>query len=181
MHSGCLFEVTNFYMCSIIIPYISPFRLFSVCNSVLGVRFQNANREQSRRMTGTSCVAHEDGANIISRLDDPEVARLGSWMHLATVIILTVSFSTFLSVIKAANSNNQVPHTTNSCHSHITATAGTTAASGMISEPDDQDGYCHDNPRLSNRVRETEAAHIEAVLSKYADIKPSPANLAQVF
>lgn len=34
-------------------------------------------------------------------------------------------------------------------------------------------------PRLSGRVKETEPAHIEAVLSKYARLDPQPANLAQ--
>lgn len=34
--------------------------------------------------------------------------------------------------------------------------------------------------RLSKRVRETEPAHIEAVLSRYAGESPPPANLAQV-
>lgn len=34
-------------------------------------------------------------------------------------------------------------------------------------------------PPLSKRVRDTEPAHIEAVLSRYADMDPSPANLAQ--
>ena len=33
-------------------------------------------------------------------------------------------------------------------------------------------------PRLSGRVKETEPAHIEAVLSKYAKLSPQPANLA---
>lgn len=34
-------------------------------------------------------------------------------------------------------------------------------------------------PQLSCRVKETEPAHIEAVLSKYARLSPQPANLAQ--
>ena len=34
-------------------------------------------------------------------------------------------------------------------------------------------------PRLSDRVRNTEPAHIEAVLSRYAGMHPKPANLAQ--
>lgn len=35
-----------------------------------------------------------------------------------------------------------------------------------------------DRPRLSRRVLETEPAHIEAVLSKYSNLNPRPANLA---
>lgn len=34
-------------------------------------------------------------------------------------------------------------------------------------------------PELSRRALSTESAHIEAVLSRYADLRPKPANLAQ--
>ncbi len=41
------------------------------------------------------------------------------------------------------------------------------------------DGARAGRPRLSNRALGTEPAHIEAVLSRYADMSPPPANLAQ--
>ena len=43
----------------------------------------------------------------------------------------------------------------------------------------DSTGARKARPRLSKRALDTEPAHIEAVLSRYADMSPPPANLAQ--
>lgn len=49
---------------------------------------------------------------------------------------------------------------------------------GAETQPTKQD--THDvRPRLSERVRDTEPAHIEAVLSRYVSVTPQPSNLAQ--
>lgn len=50
---------------------------------------------------------------------------------------------------------------------------------GAMPTPSTQKHELSARPRLSKRVLDTEPAHIEAVLSRYADMIPRPANLAQ--
>lgn len=64
-------------------------------------------------------------------------------------------------------------------HSRGVASAPFMPITGAEALPPTHEESDGPRPRLSKRVRETEPAHIEAVLSRYAGINPPPANLAQ--
>ena len=50
---------------------------------------------------------------------------------------------------------------------------------GAMPTPSTHEHELSARPQLSKRVLDTEPAHIDAVLSRYADMSPRPANLAQ--
>lgn len=111
-------------------------------------------------------------------------------MHLASIVAATVAIVLYslCSAMHLADkhcvNNREVRQDQISGGDDIT-TASTScsvagvADSGLTPRVKDKN-YRSSRPQLSQRVRETEPAHIEAVLLKYADMIPPPANLAQV-
>lgn len=146
------------------------------------------NRHITRRMSYVSCVmCHVSPAAHSS--DNSAPVGTGSWMHLdpaaaATVLIVLHSFCSAMQ--PADNHGANYPEVR---RAHMSGGDTTTTASASCavagacsgSTPHDKNSKSRSSrPRLSRRVRETEPAHIEAVLLRYANMIPPPANLAQV-
>lgn len=79
-----------------------------------------------------------------------------------------------MSLFGAAMANPSTTHTNPPTNPTRTTVIATEAMNPSLKKEDQRS-----RPRLSKRVRDTEPAHIEAVLSRYSEVSPSPANLAQ--